>query len=574
MQTTEIKIPKWIGISLRALVCYTFCLLSASGASQPAASRSDELFADAPVRYLKIEIPKAGIALLRQSSRRSPDNTEEKVRTSATVREGDKVYTNVSIHLKGSVGSFRPIDSKPGLTIKFDKNVPGQHFHGLSKISLNNSVQDSTYITDKLCRELYAKAGVPVPRVDYAVVELNGRRLGLYLLVEGWDKKFLRRYFSNVDGNLYDPPGLFDIDKNLDVVTGAHPNDRSDLEELEKAVLDKNLDRRLAEIRRLVDFDRFMTLMAFDVMIWNWDGYSLFQNNYRVFHDLDAHHMVFMPHGMDQMFWKPDGPILTGRNGIVAKAVLQTEEGRRLYLERFRQLRTNLFDVAAITNRVNELAARIQPETIKDGFFTGIQHNRAVAKLNRLISQRAVEIDQQLESLKSFHKIAVNETVPIAGWEPLVVTGNPKLDQSTNGLHIQAPKDAAGAWCALVWLEEGTYTLQGRIKTSGVVSNRRDSLKGAGLRVYSTRKQAAGLNWSWFPFHESYDYEHRGEMSLPKKCTARLSGETEWTDFTYEFQLRQPLADLEILCELYANEGEAWFDPKSLKLTRKTAICP
>ena len=42
------------------------------------------------------------------------------------------------------------------------------------------------------------------PRANYVRVNLNGKALGLYLLTEGWDKTFLKRYFKNLKGNLYD----------------------------------------------------------------------------------------------------------------------------------------------------------------------------------------------------------------------------------------------------------------------------------------------------------------------------------------------------------------------------------
>jgi spore coat protein H len=547
-----------------------------AGKAEAATTRETDLFLDSPLRTIQIEVSPEGMEILRQSSRKGRVGMHEQTHAEATVRENGQVYTKVAIHLKGSFGSFRPVDSKPGLTLKFDKTAKHQLFHGLSKISLNNSVQDSSYISDKLCRELYAQAGVPVPRVDYAVVELNGQKLGLYLLVEGWDKRFLKRYFNNVDGNLYDPPQLFDIDKPLEVITGVHPDDQSELAELAQACAGKDPDQRLEQIRKLVDFDRLLTLLAFDVMIWNWDGYPLFQNNYRVFHNVESHRIVFMPHGMDQMFWKPDGPILTGRNGLVARGVLQAEAGRRLYLDRFRELRASVYDVQAITNRVNVLAARIRPALLKAGFLSGIQHSRAVNRLNRLIAQRAVEMDRQLASLQEWQKIGVGETVTLSGWEPVETSGELVLDQAPDAgpLHIQAKTDAIGVWRKVLWLEEGTYVLQGRLKTAGVVSPRRDSLKGAGLRVFSLRKQSNGLRWSWFPYDESRDYEHRGEMGTAKNGGTRLTGTTDWTDVSYEFQLRQPLADLQIQCELYAKVGEAWFDPQSLKLTRKTAVCP
>ena len=39
-------------------------------------------------------------------------------------------------------------------------------------------------------------------------------------------------------------------------------------------------------------------------------------------------------------------------------------------------------------------------------------------------------------------------------------------------------------------------------------------------------------------------------------------------EVSYEFELRQPMADLAIHCELRAASGEAWFDSESLQIIR------
>jgi spore coat protein H len=97
----------------------------------------------------------------------------------ATVSEGTNVYTDVGIHAKGGQGSFRPLDRNPSLTLNFDKFHKGQHFHGMDKIHLNNSVQDLTYMTENICRQLFRSADLPATRVGNARVEFNGRDLGL-----------------------------------------------------------------------------------------------------------------------------------------------------------------------------------------------------------------------------------------------------------------------------------------------------------------------------------------------------------------------------------------------------------
>src|ERR1051325_1881901 len=180
---------------------------------------SDDLFTNAIIRRVSIEISDDGMNTLRRYHWRRGGDTSDRVSVSATVRERGAVYTNVAVHLKGAAGSFRPVDGKPALTLNFAKWAEGQRFHGLQKLSLNNSVQDPAYISEKLCRELYNRAGVPMPRADYAMVELNGRDLGLYVLCEGWDKTFLKRYFKNTQGNFYDPGLAADLSTTLPVTS-------------------------------------------------------------------------------------------------------------------------------------------------------------------------------------------------------------------------------------------------------------------------------------------------------------------------------------------------------------------
>src|SRR5947199_6835908 len=117
--------------------------------------------------------------------------------------DGDE-YKEVSLHLKGGAASFRPVDHKPALTLNFDKFVDKQRFHGLDKIHLNNSVQDPAWMTEIVCGDLFLAAGVPTARGTHAVIELAGKPRGLYVLKEGYNRTFLKRFFPNPDGNLYD----------------------------------------------------------------------------------------------------------------------------------------------------------------------------------------------------------------------------------------------------------------------------------------------------------------------------------------------------------------------------------
>ncbi|HEY2952475.1 MAG TPA: CotH kinase family protein [Verrucomicrobiae bacterium] len=533
---------------------------------------SDDLFTNSIIRRISIEIPDDGMNTLRRYHWRRSSDTSDRVSVPATVRERGAVYTNVAIHLKGAAGSFRPVDGKPALTLNFAKWSEGQRFHGLQKISLNNSVQDPAYISEKLCRELYNRAGVPMPRADYAMVELNGRDLGLYVLTEGWDKTFLKRHFKNTQGNFYDPGLASDLSNTLPATSGENREDRSEINAVLAAAREPNLTNRISRLEKVLDLDRFISLLALDVLTWNWDGYPMNRNNYRVYNDLDTHRVVIFPHGLDQMFWRSEGPIATGTKGIVAGAVLQTPEGRRRYLERFVQFRTTLFDVPAMTRRVDALAARLRPAIGEAGFFERLGYTRAVSTLRNRIIERARSIDEQLEGSKKLVRLGPRESAPLSGWDNQVVAGDPvfaKLNAPSAALHITTKNSCSGAWFSTVWLEQGRYVVEGKIKTRAVVARPNDERGGAGLRVISQRKVSNGLSWDWFPYRESRDREARSEMPAPTSTSKKLDGTTDWTTVTYEFDLREPMADLEILCELRAKSGEAWFDLKSLKLTRQ-----
>jgi hypothetical protein len=560
---------------LHAGLCLAFALLISGQCAEPPTrktkpSAGDDLFTDSAIRRLRIEVSKQGIATLRKYHFERDAMDAERVPVPATVREGDRVYTNVAVHLKGGFGSFRSVDDKPGMTLNFDKLANGQHFHGLQKISLNNSVQDPAFISDKLCRELFDKAGVPVPRADYALVELNGRKLGLYVLSEGWNKQFLHRYFNNTKGNFYDCAYSADVNKPLRVGSGENPSDQSEIKALAAAAAEKNLAKRYARLEQLLDMDRFVTFLALGVLCWDWDGYAMNRNNYRVFHDLDSHRVTFMPHGMDQMFWRPDGPIVTGTKGIVARALLQTPEGRRRYLERVTALRTNIFNIEAMTNRVHALAARIGPAVAEGGLGAAFSFGATMASLNDNIIRRGRSIDEQLAGLRGLLKLATNEAAPLSGWRFRTTDGHPKFDKtaSPDALQISASETSAGVWWTPVWLEEGEYVIEAKIKTRDVVAGRRGTRGGAGLHVFSQRKVNEGVHWDWFPYRESQRYAIRGEVAPTNSVSQRVTGTSDWTTVRYEIDLHQPIADLEVRCEL-SGTGEAWFDRKSIMIRRK-----
>ena len=156
----------------------------------------------------------------------------------ATFREGDEVYRNVGVKLKGGWGSFRMLDghSKAGFTVKFNQFVKDMRFHGLRRIILNNAVQDPSYIRESVGYSLFRDAGVPAPRVGYATLTVNKESYGLYVQIEAITKDFLQRWYSNTNGNLYEGPGDIMQWSELDLDSNQGQEDRSNLRRLAEAI--------------------------------------------------------------------------------------------------------------------------------------------------------------------------------------------------------------------------------------------------------------------------------------------------------------------------------------------------
>jgi len=283
------------------------------------------VFDPAPVHRYSLEIPEEGLAVLRE------DRKEENRRTyvKATFREDDVVIRDVGVHLKGSAGSFRQLGDKPAFTIKFDHFVPGQKYRGLQKLSLNNAVQDPTYLSDLLGNELFRAAGVPAPRIGHARLELNGKAQGFYVVLEAITRDFLRRSFGDPTGNLYKGSG--DVDGELFVDPRSPSKDRADLKALTVAAAEPDRNKRRERMAAVLDLDRFASFLALETMHWHWDGYSMAQNNFDIYHDPVSDRLVFFPHDQDQLFGEPGGPIYPPLSGLVARAFRSTPWGGKLH---------------------------------------------------------------------------------------------------------------------------------------------------------------------------------------------------------------------------------------------------
>src|SRR5688500_15093456 len=156
-----------------------------------------DLFEAPAFKSVRIEIGAEGIEHLRASPRNA---------VPAKLQIGDEVREDVSARLKGR-GSFLLIEEKPSFTIT-RSSAP-------TKFHLNNSVEDASYLKEKIGSEVFRANGIPAPYVGHAHVKLNGKDLGLYVLKEGFTRKFVARSFDDATGRLYDNDEGIDVDQPM-----------------------------------------------------------------------------------------------------------------------------------------------------------------------------------------------------------------------------------------------------------------------------------------------------------------------------------------------------------------------
>ena len=118
---------------------------------------------------------------------------------------------NVAIRGKGntSLSTVRTLGSERySFKIEFDHFQSGKSYHGLDKLSLNNIIQDNTYMKDYLSYRLMAAFGVTAPLCSFVYITVNGEDWGLYLAVEGVEDSFLERNYGRDVGELYKPDSM------------------------------------------------------------------------------------------------------------------------------------------------------------------------------------------------------------------------------------------------------------------------------------------------------------------------------------------------------------------------------
>jgi hypothetical protein len=352
----------------------------------------------------------------------------------------------IGVRLKGRA-SYRPIDDKPAFKVKFTEGQ-GERFAGLSRLTLNNAVQDPSGIRERMAYLAYRNAGIEAPLANNARVYVQrGARAfeyyGLYTHVQTLDRAFLEDRFGEVSGqigNLYDTknyryfsdfdrsvlrdqagPAPGEQEQRFQLETNESVADTSDLTAAIDAVYVEDIEagagQLLAGAEPVIDVDQWLRVAAAQALLADWDGFAGARNNYEAYHDRVRDRFVILPWGTDQTF---------GITGYEYRPnwhypLDHTQSARTPALFLLRCLRdavdcgarydaivaevTSTFDVAALLAEVDhafqQIEAAMHEDTRRpyddDAFLRSVQHvkhfiEHRAACVDRLRAQQACEL--------------------------------------------------------------------------------------------------------------------------------------------------------------------------------------
>ncbi|MBX7084654.1 MAG: CotH kinase family protein [Nannocystaceae bacterium] len=312
------------------------------------------MFDTTRVHAIEITVAEADLATL--------DNDLE-TRVPCTLRYDDTVVMQAGIKKKGQ-STLQPLDGKPSFNLKLDEFVEGADIDGIARLALDNTIMDTTFLSEPLTYLLYARAGVAAPRTAHAIVRFNGEVKGIYVVVEGVGKRFLGAHFGDGEGNLFEGPWDFDHDiAAVELKDEDEGRTRDDLQALAEVVLASPDDGLEAALEPLLDVDEFIDTVALDMAFCLWDGYAIAAWNYYLYH-VPGDRFVLLPHGADWPYWvydvdpfdvdfRPWGDQYP--SGLLANRVVTVPGLRARYEQALVEIRDVAFDTDVLIARVDEV---------------------------------------------------------------------------------------------------------------------------------------------------------------------------------------------------------------------------
>jgi spore coat protein CotH len=334
-------------LRIRELVLLAAVVCVPVFASAAAAQEMDEFFDDSVVHDIRITINSKDWTALKQ-------NYKENIYYPVALQWKDVIVRNVGIRSRG-LGSRSA--SKPGLKFDMDIYSADQTFLGLKSFVLDNLVQDSSMLKERLSMAMFRRLGIPAPREAHARLYVNNTYSGMYAIVETIDKGYLGRNFgadshggTENDGYLYEYDWVKDyrfeyMGDNLDEYKIFDPktNEKKAAAQIWGPVEDMIQTMNQApdstfvrDMTRYLDLGVFAKTIAIENFLAEDDGILGYAglNNFYIYRFEDSDRFQFLPWDKDNTFASWEFWIFHNVNeNVLARRTLNIQEYRNRFLD-------------------------------------------------------------------------------------------------------------------------------------------------------------------------------------------------------------------------------------------------
>lgn len=232
---------------------------------------------------------------------------------------GEKeLYEDVGVRYRGH--NIYDEENRQGFKLSFDEFVEGRTFHeGLEKINLLGTEGDPTLLHERLALQLVRSLDIPGPRVNHALLYVNGSFMGVFPnSEEADDSVFLTNHFEVDSGSLYKVKGYCGYRAELayegtdptpyletyEPKAGTDPEDmQADLIPFLECASTTDDAAFRSCIETWIDVDLWLKEIAIDVVLPDVDGMAGAGQNFLMYFDPAIQRFVVYPWDKDLAFF-------------------------------------------------------------------------------------------------------------------------------------------------------------------------------------------------------------------------------------------------------------------------------
>lgn len=226
---------------------------------------------------------------------------EDPIYVPVEVQHDGHVWTRVGMRYKGNSSlAASGGEGKLPFRLDFDEyedqypEVDNQRFYGFDELTFASNWNDDSQLRECFATELLRDRGVPAARCAFYAVTIDvgegPEYWGLYSMLEDPSDAMIDSQLGGGDGNLYKPDGSgadwtkFDREGFVKKTNEA----AADWSDVEKAISALHAERTDAAVWRrgleaTFDVDRFLTWLAVNTSMVNWDAYGSLAHNYYLY---------------------------------------------------------------------------------------------------------------------------------------------------------------------------------------------------------------------------------------------------------------------------------------------------